>query len=215
MFHVVGPTAVLLFVGWLFLKRYRSKKLQNVWIELLTYSTLMYMVFTVAMTINSTYEQAGYDLVSYEADYENCRDPRYSDAKAKAGSDMCKVAKTHHGMSTWQLTNKRLHDMGILKIVSGYSLVEMFVNLTESSYWTFAILVMTFVVIMSTLVFLVKWWNKPPPLPAFNLSGFEVEHKEVPSPSGGPSTTITQVCQNLGKGVKTCLPVSIPGKKFD
>lgn len=175
------------------------------------YGSAAYVIFTVGMTIHSTFEQAGYDLVSYEADYENCRDPNYSDAKAKAGSDMCKVAKKHHGMTSWQLTNRRLHEMGMLKIVSGYSLVEMFVNLTESSYWTFAIVVIMSVVIFSTLVFLVKWWNKPPAMPAFDLSNFEIQRKESPR----ESSSVTQVSHELRKGVEACLPVSIPNKKFD
>ena len=147
MIQIFGPVALLFFVGWLFMKRYKTKSLQNVWIEILLYGTLAYLVFTVSMTVNATYEQAVYDLESYADDYEKCRDPDYAIRKAKAGSPMCKIATKHHEMENWDLTSKRLHEMGLIKICSGYSLVEVFVNLSESSSWTFTIVVIMFVII--------------------------------------------------------------------
>lgn len=197
MWNLLAGIGVVTFVGYVLKRRFQDNQLQSVWWELMLVGVALYLTFTIGMTVSKTWTRASDDLASYRDDYENCRDPLYRNKKAKAGSTMCPDAEKHHLKSVSSYTRELLHEMGLFKLLMGYSPVEIFVNLTESSYWTFAIVFVMFATVLSVLVWMVKTWNKAKQ-PSLDWSKIEIRDK---APAPGPKR-----CRDVGGGKEACLP---------
>ena len=197
-------TAVLGFIGWLVKRRYQTKRLKSVWVELALYGLVAYGVFTVGMTLLTTWDRAVNELASFRDDFEPCRDPVFRIRKAKAGSTMCDDSDKHHDKTTIAYTMGLLHDMGIVKIVSGFSLSELFINLTESSYWTFVIVLVMFVAVFSVLVGISDMYSASK-APKLDWSKLEIRDKTA---SSVPGPTLRETCRDLGNGKEACLPIA-------
>jgi hypothetical protein len=197
-------TVVLGFIGWLVKRRYHSKRLKSVWVELALYGLVVYGLFTVGMTFLTTWERANNELASFRDDFEPCRDPAFRKRKAKAGSSMCEESDKHHDKTTAVYMMGLLHEMGILKVVSGFSLTELFVNLTESSYWTFVIVMVMTAVVFSVLLGITDMYSASK-APKLDWSNFEIRDKTA---SSEPGPTLRETCRDLGNGKEACLPVA-------
>jgi len=195
---------LIAFVGWLVKRRYQSKRLKSVWVELIIYGLVVYTVFTVGMTLIKTWERADNELASIRDDFEQCRDPEYRKRKAKAGHDTCDLVDKYYDRTCFWYMMDLLTVMGPAKVFTGFSLTELFVNLTQSSYWTFVIVFVTFVAIFSILVTARDTYSAVK-APKMDWSKLEIRDKSTPVQ---PAVAARETCRDLGNGKEACLPVS-------